>query len=197
MRENLDRVLESSKHLLGLVNDIMDISKIEAGKMDVDLATANVGTIVQSCVESVRVSVALGVAMTCKVEADVSKVVTDASRIRQIVLNLLSNAAKFTSDGSIETTITSKEDGYRIAVKDTGTGIPEHALESIFHEFHQVEGTDKERKGTGLGLPITRKLCELLGGEISVESEMGQGSVFSVSLPYKVTVSGNGEVLAL
>lgn len=191
-QDNLGRVLESSRHLLELVNDILDISKMEAGKMTVDIETVNVGALIQSCVSSVGVNAAPGVSFSCDVRGDFSNVETDPSRLRQIMLNLLSNAAKFTTEGSVETVVASDEDGLRIDVRDTGTGIPEDALESIFDEFHQVEGTDRDRRGTGLGLPITQKLCELLGGIVAVESEVGVGSTFSVRLPLEPVVASNG-----
>jgi two-component system, sensor histidine kinase and response regulator len=184
-QDNLGRVLESSKHLLELVNDILDISKMEAGKMNVDLDAVNVGALVQSCVASVKVNAAAGVDFTCEVEGDLDSIQTDASRLRQVMLNLLSNAAKFTTEGAVHTTVSVNSEHFGIDVQDTGTGIPEGALELIFDEFHQVEGTDRNHKGTGLGLPITQKLCELLGGEIKVESEVGKGSVFSVRLPLR------------
>ncbi len=195
-RENLEKVKLSADHLLGLINGILDLSKIEAGRLDVHAGSFDVKGLVNACCATVGPLVKEGVALNCEVSDGVAEANTDEVRLRQILINLLSNAAKFTDEGEIQVRVSldGGADGKGsivISVVDTGIGIPEDSLETIFDEFRQVDGSHtRKHQGTGLGLSITKRLAELLGGTISVESEIGKGSTFTVKVP---VVYGGGE----
>ena len=125
-----------------------------------------------------------GVGLVCDVADDLGRLHTDEAKVRQIVTNLLSNALKFTEAGEVRISALTEDGNCVISVRDTGIGIPPEALDTVFDEFRQVDGTHARKyQGTGLGLSITKKLAELLGGTIAVESEMDKGSVFAVTLP--------------
>ncbi len=188
-RENLSKVRQSADHLLNLINDILDLSKVEAGRMDVHVEQFDVSKLIGACCVTVSPMVKPGVRLTQEVADRVGEAQTDAVRLRQIVTNLLSNAVKFTDGGEVSVRVglnseTGGSTSLMIAVSDTGIGIPEDSLEAIFDEFRQVDGSHtRKHQGTGLGLSITKRLTELLGGTISVESEVGKGSTFTVSVP--------------
>jgi len=182
-QDNLSKVLQSAYHLLNLINDILDLSKIEAGRMEVKPGKFEVQKLLMTCCETVSSLVKPGVQLLREISDEVGEANTDEARLRQIVINLLSNALKFTEAGEVRLRAI-KEGAYLVvAVSDTGIGIPAAALDSIFEEFWQVKGADKQQQGTGLGLPITKGWTELLGGTIEVESEVGQGSTFTVRIP--------------
>ena len=180
---NLARVSQNSDHLLGLVNDLLDLSKIEAGRMDVNPEPFCVQNLISNCCAEVSPLVKPDVKLNYQVASDLDEVHTDQGRVRQILINLLSNAAKYTESGAIDVRLIKDGDGLIFSVSDTGCGIPADALETIFEEFQQVKGSDPHHKGTGLGLSITKGFSELLGGSIWVESEVGKGSTFSVRVP--------------
>ncbi|MDA0747426.1 MAG: HAMP domain-containing sensor histidine kinase, partial [bacterium] len=182
-RENLEKVQQSAGHLLGLINDILDLSKIEAGRMEVQAETFGVKEMVAGCCATVGPLVKEGVVLGYEVAEGVGEAHTDPAKLRQVVINLLSNALKFTEAGEVSVRVTRAEEVLVLAVSDTGAGIPPEMLEAIFEEFRQVEGANREHKGTGLGLSITKKLVELLGGTVSVESEAWKGSIFTVKVP--------------
>jgi len=203
-KENLEKVGQASDHLLAMINDLLDLSKIEAGRMDVNPSTFDVHKLVRSCVSTVEPLVQDGVSLSCDVEEGIGEVHTDEARLRQMVINLTSNAIKFTERGEVRVTIASHRsqvagqnlngnrdsdlrpvtDFLEISVSDTGQGIPEDELATIFDEYRQVKGSDSVvQKGTGLGLSITKKFAELLGGSVGVRSEVGKGSVFTVKIP--------------
>ena len=209
-RDNLSKVIQASDHLLAMINDLLDLSKIEAGRMDVNPEPFDVKALVSTCCATVSPLVAekSDVTLDCEVAADVGEAHTDGARVRQMVINLLSNAIKFTERGAVrvrvskvqETESRRDEESRRtrspadrprretgellvIAVADTGKGIPADEIGTIFDEYRQVKGSDRERRGTGLGLSITKKFAELLGGTIAVESEVGKGSTFTVRMP--------------
>ena len=179
----LEKANRSAQHLLELVDDILDISKIEAGKLEmfpepVDLASLvrDTATTLQLQARDKGIDLDIRTPEECRIE-------TDAARVRQIVLNLLSNAVKFTDEGGVCLALQPVADGaLEIRVRDTGPGIDARDLERIFEEFEQAEGS-AGRGGTGLGLAISRRLAELLGGSLRVESEVGKGSTFTLSLP--------------
>jgi signal transduction histidine kinase/DNA-binding response OmpR family regulator len=185
----LNRVWQSGQHLLGLINDILDLSKIEAGRMELYKEPLQIGELVQSVM-----STAIGLTkeklidMRMEIEPDLPPVEADHTRIRQVLLNLLSNAAKFTEEGSITIRVRREGDELIVQVSDTGIGIaPEH-LRSIFEEFRQAESSSNRRyEGTGLGLAICRRFVELHQGRIWAESTPGIGSTFSFSLPITIT----------
>ena len=191
-RRYLDRVVQNTDHLLNLVNDILDLSKIEADRMDVSVDKVDAKDLISSCCESIRPSVAEGVQLDQEINQCLGDIQTDQARLRQILLNLLSNAAKFTEVGRITVRAEQIQDDdsvplLSVSVSDTGIGIPNDQLEAIFDEFRQVKNSDRQHKGTGLGLSITKRLCELLGGAIVVESELGKGSCFVASVPLEAS----------
>jgi PAS domain S-box-containing protein len=182
--ENLDKVLISSDHLLSLINTVLDIAKIEAGRMDVMAANFRIGALIDQCFTTTKPLIRQNVQFEKFVHEDLSTIFSDQDKIRQIVLNLLSNAAKFTHEGKIILDAKPLEDELHISVSDTGIGISEEALTRIFKEFQQADlSTTRQYGGTGLGLSISRKLAQLLGGDITVKSELGMGSIFTLIIP--------------
>ncbi|HJR65762.1 MAG TPA: ATP-binding protein [Gemmatimonadaceae bacterium] len=183
--EGLHRIQVSSQHLLALINDILDLAKIEAGKMPVHLERLSLNDLLQDVAAQMEPMVRRkGLDFNVQLPAEPVQMETDRTKVRQIVLNLVSNAMKFTARGSVS--IAARTDGQqvRIAVSDTGIGIRPQDLEVIFEEFRQVDQSrTREYGGTGLGLSITRKLIALLGGDIAVTSHYGRGSTFTVTLP--------------
>ncbi len=183
--ENLDKVLISAENLLGLINSVLDIAKIEAGRMDVVAANFRLGALIDLCANTAQPLLAPGVTLEKVLDDQVEIVHSDQDKIRQIVLNLLSNAAKFTKQGKITLTTTRVgEHDLRIAVADTGIGISEEALPRIFKEFEQADTTTTRKYGgTGLGLTISRNLARLLGGDLIAASVPGEGSTFTLTIP--------------
>jgi len=187
-QDNLTKVIQSADHLLELINGLLDLSKIEAGRMDVKAERFDVEKLIADSCGEVSPLVEPDVKLDFDVSDDIGEANMDQGRLRQIVINLLSNALKFTEKGKVTVRVTKEgqadEKGFLVmAVSDTGVGIPEDSLDTIFEEFQQVKGSDLQRKGTGLGLPITKGFAELLGGSISVESDVGKGSTFTVQIP--------------
>jgi signal transduction histidine kinase len=180
----------SGHHLLSLINDILDLSKIEAGRMELDLAAFSIPQALANAMVLIRERAARhGVRLDLKVDEGVGEYRGDERKFKQIMLNLLSNAVKFTPEGGEVSVHASCSDGQiRIAVRDTGVGIAPADQAALFEAFRQV-GNDRTRKaeGTGLGLALTRKFVELHGGRIWVESEPGKGSCFTLSLPLPAT----------
>jgi len=183
--ENLEKVEISANHLLGLINDILDLSKIEAGKMGVNFMPFDLGPLVDTCLATVEPMVKGGKVRLIKdVPQDLPEVLSDQDKLKQIIINLLSNALKFTEEGEVRLSAALKDASLRITVSDTGIGIRSDALEYIFEEFRQADGSSTRKYGgTGLGLSITKKLTELLGGTIDVQSVEGKGSTFTIILP--------------
>jgi len=179
-------VLGSGRHLLSLINDILDLSKIEAGRMELELGEFDVPLAIDNAVTLVRDRAANhGLTLVIDVEPELGTLVGDERKLKQILLNLLSNAVKFTPDGGRVGVRAVRADGaVEISVSDTGIGIAPEDQEAVFEEFRQV-GTDvvRKREGTGLGLALTRKFVGLHGGTIRVESELGKGSTFTFTLP--------------
>jgi signal transduction histidine kinase len=176
-------VLGAGRHLLSLINDVLDLAKIEAGRMDLELSEVGVPDLLRSAV-SINAERAErgGIELALRAEPEEIRITADERRVRQVVFNLLSNAIKFTpSGGRIDVTALADNGQVEIAVADTGPGIPAEDSESIFEEFEQTtEG--KQIEGTGLGLPLSRKLVELHGGRLWVESTPGKGSTFRFTL---------------
>jgi len=183
--ENLEKILISAEHLLTLINDILDLSKIEAGHMEIHPVSFQLEALVDVCLHTLEPMVqSERIRLVKEIEADLPLLVTDKNKIKQIVMNLLSNAVKFTTEGAITITARHYDGEVTIAVTDTGIGIPAEALEHIFEEFRQVDSrTTRPYSGTGLGLSISRRLAQLLGGDITVQSTFGVGSTFTVTLP--------------
>jgi GAF domain-containing protein/DNA-binding response OmpR family regulator len=183
--ENLDKVLSSSEHLLGLINTVLDIAKIEAGRMDVIPARFNLGGLVDQCANLAAPLLKPGVELDKQVDEGVGLIYSDQDKIKQIVLNMLSNAAKFTHEGRILLGVQKRgPDLLSIQVTDSGIGISEEALGRIFDEFQQADtSTTRQYGGTGLGLSISRNLARLLGGDLVAESQPGKGSTFTLTIP--------------
>ena len=182
---DLQAVFDSGQHLLGLINDILDISKIQAGKMELAFEPTDLREIIRGVM-----STAVALVKNTPIELrqnlpdDLPIVRADPRRIRQVLLNLVGNAAKFTEAGHIEVSAAATASEVLVTVSDTGIGIPEDKLEGIFEEFSQVDGSSTRRAGgSGLGLSISRHFLEMHGGRIWVESAVGLGSVFSFALP--------------
>ena len=185
---NLERVLQSAEILMTLINDILDLAKIEAGRLDVQPETFDLRELLDSCMSTVSPLMKKGVRLRTRMARSLAPVHTDPARVRQIVINLLSNAAKFTEAGQIRVGLRDTGDRVVISVSDSGIGIPEDKLETIFEEFRQADGsTTRKYGGTGLGLSISRRLAQMLGGDIHVTSVVGEGSTFSVSLPRELS----------
>lgn len=185
-REHVSMLIDAGDVLMGLLNDVLDFSKIEAGKMELESAEMIVRDRLTTVVRLWEPrALANGVRLKVRVAPDVPAAVwTDPLRVQQILFNLLSNAVKFTHDGEITISVSWEGDRLIVAVSDTGCGIPADRLAQIFNSFEQADvGTTRRYGGTGLGLAISRKLAELLGGSLIVESVEGEGATFTLSLP--------------
>jgi CheY-like chemotaxis protein len=190
-KDQLETAQRCAYALLALLNDILDLSKIEAGKMLLERIPFNIRTVIEDCVKSHAARAAQKqIALQLEVENSTPlNILGDPLRTRQIVANLISNAVKFTDTGSVRVKVSSRKrpEGWldlRIEVSDTGTGIPPDKLPTIFEKFTQADGSiSRKYGGSGLGLAITRRLAEMHGGSVGVSSELGKGSVFTVTLP--------------
>jgi signal transduction histidine kinase/HAMP domain-containing protein len=184
-KENLQKVLISSEHLLKLINGLLDLAKIESGKMDVIAEPVRVEDIVSMATATVEPLLKDGrVRFVKDIPPDLPPLKTDRDKLKQILLNLLSNAAKFTEDGEIRVSARQENGTLKLAVTDTGIGMKKEALDHIFEEFQQAEKTTASKYGgTGLGLAIVKKFTNLMGGDIGVESEVGKGSKFTITIP--------------
>ena len=185
---DLAKIQSSGEHLLTLINDILDLSKIEAGKMDLHIEEfefvkhlAQIEATAKPLVEK------NGNKFILENNATFEKLKNDQTKLRQILFNMLSNAAKFTKEGSVTLSINTIEKDVKFAVTDTGIGMNEKQLGKVFDEFTQAEAsTAKDYGGTGLGLPISKKMTEMMGGKMEVESEEGKGTTFSITIPVEV-----------
>jgi PAS domain S-box-containing protein len=183
--DNLDKVLLSAEHLLGLIDEIIDLSRIETGQVHVELAETSVAEVLREIAESLEPLVDRSrVRLAVVAGPDLPTIATDRDKLKQILLNLLSNAVKYTDEGSIEVRATEVDGGLSVSVSDTGVGIAAHELDRIFEEFHRADSAGaRQRRGSGLGLSISRRLANALGGDITVASRPGIGSVFTLQLP--------------
>jgi signal transduction histidine kinase len=183
--EYLKDIYASGQHLLSLINDILDLSKIEAGRMELAPARFHLPSALENAVTLVKERAARhGIALQVDVDPQLGELVGDERKVKQVLLNLLSNAVKFTPEGGRIALKASQEDGtVKIAVTDTGIGIAPEDQGAIFEEFRQVGSDERKREGTGLGLTLAKKFVELHGGRIWVESTVGQGSTFTFTLP--------------
>jgi len=184
--EYINDIHESGTHLLSLINDILDISKVEAGHMELDLKKFDVRVALDNALILVKErSLRHGLTLEIDLDSGLGNLVADERKFKQILLNLLTNAIKFTPEGgSITVNATGTENRLEIAISDTGVGISPDNQKLIFEEFRQVSEQDESaREGTGLGLTLTKKFVEMHGGEISVASEVGKGSSFRFTLP--------------
>jgi signal transduction histidine kinase len=191
LREPLTDVQTNGKHLLRLINDVLDLSKIEAGRMELVLAEYSVQDVVETVRTSLQ-SLALekGLEFVAAADNDIPLAFGDGKRITQCLMNLVGNALKFSKRGRVALTAEQKGKDLLYRVSDTGIGIPKDELENIFGEFQQVDtAITREFSGTGLGLNITKKFVEMHGGRIWVESELGAGSTFSFTVPLRMDMS--------
>jgi len=186
--EFIQDILGSGRHLLSLINDILDLSKVEAGRMELHCTPFNLPLAIESAVSVVRERASRhGIALSLSVDDALGEIVADERKVRQIFLNLLSNAVKFTPDGGrIEVRTVLARDDAEVSVRDTGIGIAPEDQAAVFEEFLQVGGHHaQKREGTGLGLALAKRFVELHGGTIRVESAIGQGSTFTFTLPVR------------
>ncbi len=184
-QKQMTMVQNSARHLLALINDVLDISKIEAGQLKLSIAPFELKPSVEKMVKMVfPMAEKKGLDLRVEMEDDLGSVSTDQRRLEQIILNLLNNAIKFTEKGHIILSCRSQDNGYTISVADTGIGIPPEEVENIFKPFHQIDtGLTRKYEGTGLGLSISKRLIEKMEGSIHVESQLGQGSTFTIRIP--------------
>ena len=191
-----ERILRNGQHLLALINDVLDVSKIEAGRMKIHREHVDLVEVVQNAFGELQsLAERKGLQYRLRVPERLPLAYTDPLRVRQVVINLLSNAAKFTARGAIEAELAAHGEGhFRIAVRDTGIGIEKQSLGFIFERFRQVDGSmTRSASGVGLGLSIVRQIVDLLGGEIEVTSSVGEGSTFVVTLPLTAPEPGARE----
>jgi CheY-like chemotaxis protein len=185
---DLGKIHNAGKHLLALVSDVLDLSKLEAGKMELYPERLELRSLVEEVAEASRAGIE-GNGNTLSVEygGDLGSVEVDAAKLRQAVANVLSNAGKFTQNGAV-TFCTDIDNGWiRFAVRDTGVGISPDNLANLFQNFGEAEGaTSSKYGGTGLGLALSQKLCRLMGGDITVQSEVGKGSCFTLRVPAQI-----------
>jgi signal transduction histidine kinase len=182
-KEGLQRTLKAARHLLELVNDVLDLSKIEAGKIELTLQPVMWPALIEDLFITVRpLADEYGSTLTLEMESDPFNIVSDPRRVRQIILNLLSNAIKFGEGKPIHVSCKQIQNGgVQIEVRDEGVGIAQEDIPRIFEEFVQV--SESKQPGTGLGLPISRRLAQLLDGSLTVHSSLGSGSTFRLTLP--------------
>ena len=185
--EYLKDIHASGQHLLSLINDILDLSKIEAGKMELELSDFDLPMTIDNALMLVRERAARrSIALNTAVDERLGQIRADERKIRQVLLNLLSNAIKFTPEGGrIHVEARSVNESIEVSVTDTGVGIAPKDQEAVFEEFRQVGTADKKVEGTGLGLALSRKFIELHGGKIWVESQVGEGSTFTFTVPVR------------
>jgi signal transduction histidine kinase len=183
----LERVQQNGKHLLGLINDVLDLSKIEAGQLALTMEDYVVPALVDSILSATdSLARAKGLTLQASVAPNLPPGLGDARRLSQVLLNLVGNAIKFTDRGGVRIEAVAANGRFRIAVADTGPGIADDDQKRIFDEFKQVDNTSTRNKGgSGLGLTISKRIVELHGGEISVTSELGVGSTFTIDLPVR------------
>jgi signal transduction histidine kinase len=187
-KENLQKVLISSEHLLNLINELLDLSKIEAGRMEVYAETFQLNDVVRMATSTVEPMLKDGrVRLLTEIAPDIPPLKTDRDKLKQAVLNLLSNAAKFTERGEIKVAAWQENGNVKLTVSDTGIGMKPEALNYIFDEFRQADmSSTRKYGGTGLGLAIVKRFINLMGGDIGVESEVGKGSTFTITLPMEL-----------
>lgn len=186
-RKDLTAVYNSGTHLLGLINDILDIAKIEAGRMELNLEMVNLKEVIQSVMSTSKALVKdKEIELRMEVAQGLPMVQADKIRIRQVILNLVSNAAKFTTKGFIEVSAVMDHDAVKVSVTDTGIGIRDSDIPKLFKEFRQLNAsTTRSQSGTGLGLTLVKRFVELHGGRVWVESRFGVGSTFSFTFPLR------------
>jgi signal transduction histidine kinase len=187
----LGDILSSGKHQLSLINDILDLSKVEAGRLELERSTFGVAEAVTGAIALVRERATQhAIALSEEIEPGIGPIDADQRKVKQVLVNLLSNAVKFTPDGGrVDVSVRREDDQVLFAVKDTGPGIAPEDIVRIFGEFEQTNSA-RGKEGTGLGLALAKRLVELHGGQIWVDSQVGNGSTFSFSLPLAPATAG-------
>ncbi len=193
-KEYINDVLESGKHLLSLINDILDLSKVEAGKMELELSEFDLRLFLQNCLTLIKEkAMKHSITLSCEVADDIVSITADERKMKQVIFNILSNATKFTPDGGEIGILARKENKNEvlISIRDTGIGIEEKDRGKIFSEFEQIDSAySRQYAGTGLGMPLTKKLIELHGGKIWFESKgEGKGTTFFFTLPMRAKIN--------
>ncbi|QDG52378.1 response regulator [Persicimonas caeni] len=202
IQPDLDRIHTAANHLLSLINDILDLSKIEAGRHEIVWETFKLAGLIDDVISTVEPNVRKNAnAFVIDCDDDLGHIRADRIKVRQILINLLSNAAKFTRDGEVRLTVRAEStelgEQFVFEISDTGIGIPEEKLEELFNPFTQADSsTTREYGGTGLGLTITRHFCQMMGGAITATSTTGEGSTFTVRLPAPLSSGANTEAIA-
>ena len=193
LAKDLQKIQSAGQHLLGLINQILDLSKIEAGKMELYMEPFRPAELIHDVVSTIKPILEKGNnEIEVNLPDDLGYLNGDLTKVRQVLMNLLSNAAKFTHGGQIVVTAVTDNDILQISVQDTGIGLTDDQIEHLFQPFVQADtSTTRRYGGTGLGLTISQRFCRMMGGDITVASEYGQGSVFTVHLPLNGAVNGN------
>jgi signal transduction histidine kinase len=183
--EDLEKIQHAGQHLLNLINDLLDLSKLDVGKMECNVEPLDVRTLIDDVTASYRGQITAGgntLRVTCP--GDVGGIEGDATKLGRALANLISNAAKFTQDGMIDITVSKTDEWLTITVADTGCGIDPGRLQTLFESFNENENaTTSKYSEVSLGLPLSARLCRLMGGTLSVESRVGQGSRFQMVVP--------------
>ncbi len=183
-KENLQDLLKNAERLLNMIDSLLDITKIESGKLEVRIESVELEEIIRSAISTIESTLNRNhVQLIRNIAPDLPVLNTDRDKLRQIVLNLLDNAAKFTERGQVKISASQQKGALKLEVSDTGIGIRKEDLNRVFEEFHRGGSTAKKFRGTGLGLAIVRRLVGLLGGSIEVSSEVNVGSTFTLTLP--------------
>jgi len=184
-QKQMGMVQTSARHLLALINDVLDISKIESGQLILTCDAFDLKPSIQKMVKLVSpLAEKKGVDLRLDISEDTGTITTDQRRLEQVILNLLSNAVKFTEKGHVAVACRSENNHYLLSIADTGIGIKPEEIPGLFQPFHQIDtGLSRKHEGTGLGLSISKKIVDMMGGSIDVESRWGEGSVFTVRLP--------------
>ncbi len=186
----LGKVNGNAERLLGMINDLLDLAKMESGHLSVNTSRVDLCSLIAQVVDTMQPLVrGKEIALSCQTDENLPIIRTDEQKLCQILVNLVSNAIKFTPEGSVTVSAGLLGSKVAISVTDTGIGIRRTDFGKIFDEFHQVEAPPVRREGTGLGLAITRRLVYLLGGEVHVSSKLGEGSTFTVTLPVSLSQS--------
>ncbi len=187
-KKQLRMTQKSGRHLLSLINDILDLSKIEAGQLKLSTDRFKIADVVQNVIDLSRpFAQSKNLVLTGTVDPELTEVVSDQMRVQQVIINLVNNALKFTEIGSVTVNVFKRNNYFVVKVTDTGIGIEAAQLKTLFKPFIQIDsGVARKHEGTGLGLSISKKLVTMLGGTISVESEPEKGSTFTVELPLEI-----------
>lgn len=185
IHHDINTIIQNAEHLLHMINSILDMSKVEAGKIDIEIKPTNLDQLVNDVVETIKpLMTPNDNKLQLSKQLNHNTVNIDAEKLRQVLLNLLGNAAKFTHNGTVNFNVTQTSESLHFQVKDSGIGMNKDQVDHIFDPFYQIDGSHTRRyEGTGLGLAITHQFCQLMNGSITVESDEGIGSTFNVVIP--------------